>query len=72
MELRARSVSSFGDFRKMTFLDLTTYSPFGCEKSVCFEIFLLRSIKAYLGPNISNFNRVDFSECRPEEVISFF
>ena len=31
----------------------------------------LRSIKAYLCPNI-NFDSMDFSEHRPEEVISFF
>ena len=30
------------------------------------------SIKAYLCPNIINFVSVDFSERRPEEVISFF
>ena len=36
-----------------------------------FQIFLLRSIKAYLCPNIINFDSVDFSEHRPEEVISF-
>ena len=35
-----------------------------------FKIFLLKSIKAYLCPNIINFNGVDFSERRPEEVIS--
>ena len=37
-----------------------------------FLIFLLRSIKAYLCPNMINFDTVDFSERRPEEVISFF
>ena len=37
-----------------------------------FLIFLLRSIEAYLCPNIINFDAVDFSERRPEEVISFF
>ena len=41
-------------------------------KSCVFQIFLLRSIKACLCPNIINFDSVDFSECRPEEVISFF
>ena len=30
---------------------------------------ILRSIKAYLCPNIINFDSVDFSERRPEEVI---
>ena len=37
-----------------------------------FQIFFLRSIKAYLCPNIINFDVVNFSERRPEEVISFF
>ena len=35
-------------------------------------MFILRSIKAYLCPNMINFDAVDFSERRPEEVISFF
>ena len=35
-------------------------------------IFLLRSIKAYLCPNMINVDAVDFSERHPEEVISFF
>ena len=35
-------------------------------------IFLLRSIRAYVCPNIINFNGVDFSELRPEEVLRFF
>ena len=39
---------------------------------MCFEIFLLRSIKAYLCPNIIKFDIVDFIERRSEEVISFF
>ena len=39
---------------------------------VFFLIFLLRSIKAYLCPNMINFDAVDFSEHRSEEVISFF
>ena len=69
----ARSVSSFCDFRKMTFRDLTAFfSFFEARKSCVFQIFLLRSIKAYLCPNIINFDSVDFSEHRPEEVISFF
>ena len=68
----ARSVSSFCDFRKITFRDLTAFSPFEVRKSCVFQIFLLRSIKAYLCPNIINFDCVDFSERRPEEVVSFF
>ena len=67
-------MSSFCDFRKMTFRDLTAFFSFSKrENLVFFQIFLLlRSIKAYLCPNIINFDRVDFSERRPEEVISFF
>ena len=45
---------------------------FDRRKSCVFQIFLLRSIKAYLCPNMINFHAVDFSEHRPEEVISFF
>ena len=30
------------------------------------------TFKAYLCPNIVNFDAVDFSEHHPEEVISFF
>ena len=45
---------------------------FNARKSCIFQIFLLRSIKAYLGPNIINFDSVDFSERRPEEVIRLF
>ena len=46
---------------------------FDTRKSCVFQIFLLiRSIKANLCPNIINFDSVDFSEHRPEEVISFF
>ena len=45
---------------------------FDARKSCVFQIFLLlRSIKAYLCPNI-NFDSVDYSERRPWEVISFF
>ena len=38
----ARSVSSFCDFRKMTFRDLTKFSPFWCEKILCFSDILLK------------------------------
>ena len=48
----ARLLSSFCDFRKMTIRDLTSFSSFfDTEKSCVFQIFLLRSIKAYLCPN---------------------
>ena len=33
---------------------------------------LIRSIKAYLCQNMIKFDGVDFSECRSEEVISFY
>ena len=45
---------------------------FEARISSVFLIFLLRNIKAYLCPNMVNFDAVDFSERRPEEVISFF
>ena len=65
--------SSFCNFRKMTFRELTwIFSFLTRENLVFFQIFLLTSIKAYLCPNIINFDSVDFSERRPEEVISFF
>ena len=41
---------------------------FDTRKSCVFQIFLLRSIKAYMCPNIITFDGVDFSERRPEEV----
>ena len=68
----ARSVSSFCDFRKMTFRDLTAFSPYWRKKILCFSDILIKEFKAYLCPNITDFDSVDFSECRPEEVISFF
>ena len=37
-----------------------------------FRYSYIRSIKAYLCQNIINFDAVNFSERRPEEVISFF
>ena len=66
-------MSSFCDFRKMTFRDLTAFFSFLMrENLVLFQIFLLRSIKAYLCPNIIKFDSLDFSGRRPEEVLSFF
>ena len=66
--------SDFCDFRKITFRDLTPFFLlFEARKSCDFQIFLLRSIKAYLCPNIIHFDSVDFSERRPEgSVLSFF
>ena len=59
-------------FRKITFRDLTAFLLFAERKSCVFQIFLLRSIKAYLCANIINYDGVDFSGRRPEEVIRFF
>ena len=69
---RARSVSSFCDFRKWPFVIKPNFLLFEARISCVFLIFLLRSIKAYLCPNIINFDAVDFTERRPDEVISFF
>ena len=38
----ARSVSSFCDFRKITFRDLTAFSPFWHEKILCFSDILIK------------------------------
>ena len=65
-------MSIFCDFRKMTFVINPHFLLFDARKSDVFQIFLLRSIETCLYPNIINFDSVDFSECRPEEVISFF
>ena len=66
-------MSSFCDFRKMKFRDLTAFFSFFTRENVVklIQMFLLRSIKAYLCPNIINFDSVHFSERRPEEVVSF-
>ena len=68
--------SSLGEqFLRFSKYDLSWFNRifllFEARKSCVFQIFLLRSIKAYLCPNI-NFDNVDFSERRPEEVINFF
>ena len=48
----------------------SSFLLFDTRKSCVFQIFFLRSIKAYLCPNIINFDSVDFSEHCPEEVMS--
>ena len=72
----AHSVSSFCNFWKMTFIDFTTFSPFWHKQTnvVFLQMFLLllRSTKAYLCPNWINFDGVDFSEHRSEEVLIKF
>ena len=69
-ELALWAVSAI--FEKWHFVIQPRSLLFDTRKSCVFLIFLLRSIKAYLCPNIINFYAVDFSESRPEEVISFF
>ena len=67
-------MSSFCDFRKNYLLCLNRiFLLFDTRKSCVFQIFfILRSIKAYLCPNMIHFDIVDFSERQPEEVISSF
>ena len=69
--------SSLGEqFLRFSKNDLSSFNHifllFNTRKSCVFQIFLLRGIKAYLCANIINFDSVDFSGHRPEEVISFF
>ena len=68
--------SSLGEqFLRFSINDLSWFHLifllFDTRKSCVFQIFLLRSIKAYLCPNIIDFDSMDFSERRPEEVIKF-
>ena len=63
--LRARSVKSFCDFRKMTCRDLTAFSPFWHEKILFFKYSYVKSTKAYLCPNIINFDTVDVMWASP-------
>ena len=66
------SASSFCDFWNTAFCNFTAFSSFRKKQhfDFCFMCFMRRTI-AYICPNI-NFDVVDFSECRSEEVISFF
>ena len=69
-----RSVSSFCNFRNMTFHDITTFFSFLKRENIVFfnfQIILLRGIKACV-QILFYFYSVDFSEPHPEEVISFF
>ena len=66
--------SSLGEqFLRFSKNDLSGFNRifllFDARKSCVFQIFLLKSIKAYLCPNIINIDSVDFSERRPEEVM---
>ena len=69
-ELARWAVSAI--FEKWHFVIKPYFLLFEARISCVFLIFLLRSIKAYLCPNMINFDAVDFSERRPEEVISIF
>ena len=70
-ELTRWAVSS-QTFLKIVFRpNFTTFLLFDTRKSCLFQIFLLRSIKAYLCPNIITFDSLDFSEHRAEEVHKF-
>ena len=50
------------------------FSPFWNKKILCFQVFLLRSIKAYLCQlkKLIHFDIVGFVEHCPKEVTSFF
>ena len=67
MELARRAVSVIFENYLSGFHRI--FLLFDTGKSVVFQIFLLRSIKAYLCPNTINFDSVDLSERRPEEVM---
>ena len=69
-ELARWAVSAI--FEKLSLWFNRIFLLFDARKSCVFQIFLLRSIKAYLCPNIIHFDSMDFSGRRPEEVISFF
>ena len=63
-------MSSFCDFRKILFCDFTAFSPFWRKQTFAFQMCLLKSTLAYqMCPNMINFDVVDFSEFRSEEVM---
>ena len=64
-------MSSFCDFRKITFCAVFSFLT---QSVHCFsDVLILKgTIKAYLCPNMINFDGVDFSEHHSEEVVSFF
>ena len=69
----SREASSFCDFWKLTSCDFTRFFSFFTQANLCFQMCLIRiTIIAKLCLNMINFDAVDFSECRSEEVISFF
>ena len=67
-------MSSFCDFRKISFCNFTAFFSFLTQANLCcfFQMFfILRSISGSLCPNI-NFDKVNFSERHTEEVVNFF
>ena len=63
---QAVSVIFFYDVISLHFSPLKQANRF-----IYFLMCILRSTMAYLCPNMFNFDVVDFSECRSEEIISF-
>ena len=71
--LRGRKTSSSVIFWKVTSCDFTPFYSVLTQPNVCccFYMCLVKTI-AKLCPNMIHFDALDFSECRSEEVISFF
>ena len=56
----------------MTFCNFITFFLFCKSNLLIDEMYVIRRTIAYLCLNMVNFDAVDFSERRSEEVISFF
>ena len=60
-------------FLKTDFCDFNAFSPFRLKQTFLFMYMcLIRITIDNLCPNMINFDAVDFSECRSEEVIRFY
>ena len=55
--------------KKMTFYNFTFFPVFDKSNPLIFQMCSMRSIIAYLCPNIINFDVVEFSERRSEKVM---
>ena len=66
------SASSFCDFEKSPFAISSHFSPFLLKQTLIFQMCFIRRTIAYWCLNMLNFDAMDFSERRSEEVISFF
>ena len=65
--------SSIWDFEKGPLAISLHFSPFWLEQTLKKKkMYLIRSAKANLCPNMIHFDGLDFSECHAEEVTSFF